>query len=150
MALPWNYKQITKKDMDEYLASLRPGHVLTNSYERNASNQQDFTSTKAMNIQIRGLLKGITHDGQLHLRPLCAPGDLLLALNDLLDDSLFEEAVVQIPDNPTYELKKGKFIRVEEEFTSIPKGVDKLFFRLTHKDGHNDKWSVMRLFFLFI
>ena len=130
--------------MDEYLASLRPGHVLTTSYDRNLSNQQDLLSSKGMNIQIRGLLKGITHEGQLHLRPLCAAGDLLLALNDLFDETLFEEAVVQIPDHPIYEIKKGKYLRIEEEFTSAPKGVDKLFFRLSHKNGLSDEWHAMR------
>lgn len=143
-------RQITKKYMEDYLASLRPGHVLNAPFDRDrelmkqSSSDQNQSTPNALNFNVRGLLKGITADGSTHLRPLCTPGDLLLALNDLLDDNLFESAVVQIPDNPSFESKKGKLYRIEAEFTSPPKGTDRLFFRLEYRSGKPDQWHAMR------
>lgn len=141
-------KQITKKYMDDYLTSLKPGQSLNAPFDRDREliKAQELTKSNinALNCNVRGLLKGITPDGLTHLRPLCTPGDLLLALNDLLDESLFESAVVQIPDYPIYESKKGKLVKIEEEFTSNPKGTDRLFFRLKYKSGLPDQWEAMR------
>jgi hypothetical protein len=140
-------KHITKKYMEDYLASLRPGHVLNAPFDRDRElmkPDQSQSTPNALNFNVRGLLKGITADGSTHLRPLCTPGDLLLALNDILDDTLFESAVVQIPDNPCFESKKGKLYRIEEEFTSPPKGTDRLFFRLEYRSGKPDQWHAMR------
>jgi hypothetical protein len=141
-------RQMTKKYMDDYLASLRPGYLLNSSFDRdrelNRPPDHNQTAPQGMDFNVRGLLKGITTDGLTHLRPLCTPGDLLLALNDLLDESLFESAVVQLPDHPSFESKKGKLVKVESEFTSAPKGTDKLFFRLEYVSGKSEKWFAMR------
>jgi hypothetical protein len=139
-------RQMTKKYMDDYLASLRPGHLLNSTFDRDRelSRPPEVAISKAMECNVRGLLKGITPDGSTHLRPLCTPGDLLLALNDLLDDTLFESAVVQLPDHPSFESRKGKLVKVETEFTSTPKGTDKLFFRLHFLSGKPEKWHAMR------
>lgn len=140
-------KPITKKYMENYLASLKPGHILNSSFDRDRElmkTPEHQSNYNVLNCNVRGLLKGITPDGLTHLRPLCTPGDLLLALNDILDDTLFESAVVQVPDSPIYESRKGRLVRVEEEFTSPPKGADRLFFRLKYTSGRPDQWEAMR------
>jgi hypothetical protein len=162
--------QMTKKYFEEYLASIRPGNVIDQNhipnfgkakrdlppgshlYQPSVQIEQGKTQSnhsKVMSYNVRGLLKGVTVDGLTHLRPLYTLGDLLLALNDVLDETLFAEAIVQIPENPLYEMKKGKLIRVDEEFTSTPKGVEKLYFRLTHFPNQTDRWQAMRSTLLF-
>ena len=44
------------------------------------------------------VLKGITPDGSAHLRPICTTGDLMLALNQLMDPTVFVSGAVQLPD----------------------------------------------------
>jgi hypothetical protein len=44
------------------------------------------------------VLKAVRADGSLHLRPLCTTGDLLLALNQLMDGTVFSSGTVQLPD----------------------------------------------------
>lgn len=42
------------------------------------------------------LLKAVCKDGSAHIRPLCTSGDVLLALHELLDPSIFLHGNVQL------------------------------------------------------
>jgi hypothetical protein len=44
----------------------------------------------------QALLKAVCKDGTAHIRPLCTSGDVLLALHELLDPSIFLHGCVQL------------------------------------------------------
>ena len=54
--------------------------------------------TANLPIMAGAVLKAVQQDGTLHLRPLCTTGDLLLAINQLLDSEVFRTGLVQLPD----------------------------------------------------
>lgn len=43
------------------------------------------------------LLRAVCPDGSTHTRPLCTSGDVLLALHELLDPTIFLHGCVQLP-----------------------------------------------------
>lgn len=63
----------------------------------NEKNSKKLTPKAQM--AICGTLTAITTQDELHLRPLCTVGDLVLALNELLDKSLFKEGMIQLSDS---------------------------------------------------
>jgi hypothetical protein len=77
-----------------------------------------FGARDISNYQKRGKLKGLmkaeTIDGRIHVRPLCTPGDLILALHELMDGNLFTRGCVQLPHSAVsgpYSRDDGGFYR---------------------------------------
>lgn len=98
----------------------------------------------ASSVPLRGVLKAMTRSGDMHFRPLCTTGDLLLALYELADGEIFEDGFVQLHDTPMFE-KKGAFIvPAKDAFSAVSKGVPKLVYRLVHRLHRPDTWFMAR------
>ncbi len=65
-------------------------------------------ASKESNL-IVGLLRGITSSGDLHIRPLCTPGDLSIALREISDPSVFRTASISLPSASQGFRKEGGY-----------------------------------------
>lgn len=98
----------------------------------------------ASSVPLRGVLKGMTRNGDMHFRPLCTTGDLLLALYELSDSEIFEDGFVQLLDTPLFE-KKGAFVVPSKDaYSSVSKGTPRLVYRLVHRLQRPDTWFMAR------
>ena len=77
----------------------------------------------------QALLKAICRDGVVHIRPLCTSGDVLLAMHELLDPSMFLHGAVFIPH-----VLSDNFVRHTEGF-----------YRYVYELNTPGQWQYLRL-----
>jgi hypothetical protein len=104
--------------------------------------------TSNLPIMSGAVLKATQADGSMHLRPLCTTGDLLLALNQLMDPGVFPSGCVQLPDPHRELLEVGKGptptgitvggIFGNSQTTFRP--VERTFYRLDYAYRRHTRW----------
>jgi hypothetical protein len=67
-------------------------------------------------FKVDAVLKAVASDGTLHLRPLCTSGDIVLALHELCDPSIFAYGCVQLPHIIADNWKRDKIGVYKYEF----------------------------------
>ena len=73
-----------------------------------------------------GILKAETATGDIHMRPLTSPSDILLAIQELLDAKVFRQGCVQL-------------------LQGLPAPVSKCFYRCSHfTDSDQMVWEKLR------
>ena len=145
-------RRAERKLYDKYLAAFRrdplgaAGKALLGAHDPMNDLPLDAASLayNASSVPLRGVLKARTLSGDIHFRPLCTTGDLLLALYELGDGSLFEDGFVQLQDIPLFEKKGAFMVPLKEPFSSVTRGTPKLVYRLVHRAHRPDMWMMAR------
>ena len=148
-------KQSLKKQQklyDKYLAAFRKnpvgptGKAILGAHDPMSDGPINASEMayNASSVPLRGVLKALPVNGDIHVRPLCTTGDLMLALYELVDDTIFEDGFIQLQDIPLFEKKGASFVQQKEAFASVSKNVPKLVYRLTHQAHRADTWKMAR------
>lgn len=109
----------------------------------------DASTTSNLPVMSGAVLKAVRKDGSLHLRPLCTTGDLLLALNQLMDPDVFMGGAVQLPDPHRELLRGGKAAGAEgvggifgnSQTTFRPADAERVYFRLEYEYRRHTRWT---------
>jgi hypothetical protein len=69
----------------------------TNSKDRSQGIVPSDSPDKGDFMFCGGVLKAVTTEGCVHIRPLCTSRDLVLALHELVDSTVFTQGYIQLP-----------------------------------------------------
>jgi hypothetical protein len=83
---------------------------------------------------IYAVLIAVTIQNTLHIRPLCTGGDVLLALNELLDKRVFSYGIVQLAE------RYGSILTTHSCPYGRTVGIDKQIIRVQYKRNVKTRW----------
>ncbi len=104
-----------------------------NNQSRSSSNSTHRDKKEQTGSRSLGLLRGKTVDGRMHVRPLCTPGDLTIALREISNPDIFEIASVSVPAGFQGHGEDGSY-HVADKYT---------YYRYYHKLNEPGLWVKM-------
>jgi hypothetical protein len=112
--------------VNEFVNDYRP--LIQNDNDAHLTHYMRSSSQHPERFPVKAMLKAVTKKGKLHYRPLCTAGDVVLAIMELMDNSIFDHGYVQLPH-----VISGPFIRETDGF-----------YRYTYKLNTPGEWRYLK------